>query len=51
MHKRDEAVAIADLDVLARIYRRIAEAALDNTLTRRCEGKRPALFPTRAACG
>ena len=28
MHKRDEAVAIADLDVLARIYRRIAEAAL-----------------------
>jgi succinyl-diaminopimelate desuccinylase len=30
MHKRDEAVAIADLDVLARIYRRIAEAALEN---------------------
>jgi succinyl-diaminopimelate desuccinylase len=28
MHKRDEAVAIADLDVLARIYRRIVEAAL-----------------------
>jgi succinyl-diaminopimelate desuccinylase len=28
MHKRDEAVAIADLDVLARIYRRITEAAL-----------------------
>ncbi len=28
MHKRDEAVAMADLDVLARIYRRIAEAAL-----------------------
>lgn len=28
MHKRDEAVAIADLDVLARIYRRIAQAAL-----------------------
>ena len=28
MHKRDEAVAIADLDILARIYRRIAEAAL-----------------------
>ena len=28
MHKRDEAVAIADLDVLARIYRRIADAAL-----------------------
>jgi succinyl-diaminopimelate desuccinylase len=28
MHKRDEAVAIADLDALARIYRRIAEAAL-----------------------
>jgi succinyl-diaminopimelate desuccinylase len=28
MHKRDEAVAIADLAVLARIYRRIAEAAL-----------------------
>lgn len=28
MHKRDEAVAIADLEVLARIYRRIAEAAL-----------------------
>ena len=24
MHKRDEAVAVADLDVLARIYRRIA---------------------------
>lgn len=29
MHKRDEAVAIADLDVLARIYRRIADAALE----------------------
>ena len=28
MHKRDEAVAIADLEVLARIYRRIADAAL-----------------------
>jgi succinyl-diaminopimelate desuccinylase len=28
MHKRDEAVAIADLGILARIYRRIAEAAL-----------------------
>ena len=28
MHKRDEAVAIGDLAVLARIYRRIAEAAL-----------------------
>jgi succinyl-diaminopimelate desuccinylase len=28
MHKRDEAVAIADLDALARIYRRIAQAAL-----------------------
>jgi len=28
MHKRDEAVALADLEVLARIYRRIAEAAL-----------------------
>jgi succinyl-diaminopimelate desuccinylase len=28
MHKRDEAVAVADLDTLARIYRRIAEAAL-----------------------
>jgi succinyl-diaminopimelate desuccinylase len=28
MHKRDEAVAIADLPVLANIYRRIAEAAL-----------------------
>ena len=29
MHKRDEAVAIADLEALARIYRRIAEAALN----------------------
>ncbi len=29
MHKRDEAVAIADLDVLARIYARVAQAALD----------------------
>jgi succinyl-diaminopimelate desuccinylase len=28
MHKRDEAVALADLDVLARIYARIAAAAL-----------------------
>lgn len=28
MHKRDEAVAIADLEVLARIYTRIARAAL-----------------------
>lgn len=28
MHKRDEAVAIPDLEALARIYRRIAEAAL-----------------------
>ena len=28
MHKRDEAVAIADLDALARIYARIATAAL-----------------------
>ncbi len=28
MHKRDEAVAIADLDALARIYARIAKAAL-----------------------
>jgi len=28
MHKRDEAVALADLDALARIYRRIALAAL-----------------------
>ena len=28
MHKRDEAVAIDDLPVLARIYKRIAEAAL-----------------------
>lgn len=28
MHKRDEAVAVADLEALARIYRRIAEAAL-----------------------
>lgn len=28
MHKKDEAVAIEDLAVLARIYRRIAEAAL-----------------------
>ena len=28
MHKRDEAVAVADLAALARIYRRIAEAAL-----------------------
>ena len=29
MHKRDEAVAVADLAVLARIYARIASAALD----------------------
>jgi succinyl-diaminopimelate desuccinylase len=28
MHKRDEAVALADLEALARIYRRIAQAAL-----------------------
>ena len=28
MHKRDEAVAMADLDTLTRIYRRVAEAAL-----------------------
>jgi len=28
MHKRDEAVAVADLDVLARIYARVALAAL-----------------------
>jgi len=28
MHKRDEAVAVADLDVLARIYARVARAAL-----------------------
>jgi succinyl-diaminopimelate desuccinylase len=28
MHKRDEAVAMGDLEVLARIYRRVAEAAL-----------------------
>jgi succinyl-diaminopimelate desuccinylase len=28
MHKRDEAVAVADLEALARIYRRIAMAAL-----------------------
>ena len=28
MHKRDEAVAMADLDTLARIYARIAQAAL-----------------------
>jgi succinyl-diaminopimelate desuccinylase len=28
MHKRDEAVALDDLEVLARIYRKIAEAAL-----------------------
>ena len=28
MHKRDEAVAMADLNVLARIYRRVAGAAL-----------------------
>ena len=29
MHKRDEAVAVDDLEVLARIYSRIARAALD----------------------
>jgi len=29
MHKRDEAVALADLDALARIYRRIALTALE----------------------
>ncbi|MET0179232.1 MAG: M20/M25/M40 family metallo-hydrolase, partial [Novosphingobium sp.] len=29
MHKRDEAVALADLNTLARIYRRIALAALE----------------------
>jgi succinyl-diaminopimelate desuccinylase len=29
MHKRDEAVAVDDLAVLARIYRRIAESALE----------------------
>jgi succinyl-diaminopimelate desuccinylase len=28
MHKRDEAVAVDDLEALARIYRRVAEAAL-----------------------
>ena len=28
MHKRDEAVAVADLEALAQVYRRIAEAAL-----------------------
>jgi succinyl-diaminopimelate desuccinylase len=28
MHKRDEAVALADLDALSRIYRRIVESAL-----------------------
>ncbi len=28
MHKRDEAVALADLDALTRIYQRVAEAAL-----------------------
>lgn len=28
MHKRDEAVAVMDLEVLARIYRRVAQAAL-----------------------
>lgn len=30
MHKRDEAVAIADLEALVRIYRRVAEAALQD---------------------
>ena len=33
MHKRDEAVAIADLDTLSRIYRRIALAAFGAELT------------------
>ena len=28
MHKRDEAVAVADLETLTRIYRRVAMAAL-----------------------
>ena len=28
MHKRDEAVAMADLDTLSRIYARVAQAAL-----------------------
>jgi succinyl-diaminopimelate desuccinylase len=28
MHKRDEAVAVADLDALVRIYGRVARAAL-----------------------
>lgn len=28
MHKRDEAVAVADLETLARIYARVARAAL-----------------------
>lgn len=31
MHKLDEAVAVADLEVLSRIYRRIATAALEGT--------------------
>ncbi|MCJ2180565.1 succinyl-diaminopimelate desuccinylase [Novosphingobium album (ex Hu et al. 2023)] len=31
MHKRDEAVAMADLDALARIYRRVTEAALSGS--------------------
>ena len=31
MHKRDEAVAVADLETLARIYARIARAALERT--------------------
>jgi succinyl-diaminopimelate desuccinylase len=31
MHKRDEAVAVDDLEVLARIYSRIARAALEKT--------------------
>lgn len=35
MHKRDEAVALADLEVLARIYRRVAEAALSSPGTQR----------------
>jgi succinyl-diaminopimelate desuccinylase len=33
MHKRDEAVAVADLATLARIYRRIALAALTEGIT------------------
>jgi len=29
MHKRDEAIAVEDLETLVRIYRRIAFAALE----------------------